>query len=378
MTDRQIAAEVRPTPAPPPRADPDERDPARTLRRWLWPFVFLAFTVALTFKLFDFVWASARPLALLLAAIVLAEALAPFVDWLARHIPRPLAIGVVYLALLLIFAMIGWIAVPGLIVQTQAITAAAPQMIADARRWIDHFGFVDSDQIQGFLTARASQLGGQLVSLPFTVFSSAFEIIAVVFLSVYWLIQAPATEQFALSLCPARHREACGDVLREMGHSMGGYIRGTVLNAVIIGGLAYIGYLVIGLQYPLVLALVAGTLEVVPVLGPILAGALTTLLALTDSFQKAVIVLVFWIALEQLEGHIVTPNVMRSQTDVPQLLVLLALLIGAAVGGLLGALVAIPLSGALRVLVIRALAPALRRGLSLVVGDAPRETRPTG
>ncbi len=320
----------------------------------------------------------ARPLALLLLAIVLAEALAPFVDWLARRLPRPLAIGVVYLAVLLIFALIGWIVVPGLLAQAQAIVDAAPTMIADARRWIDRFGFVSSDQIQRLLLARVGQLGGQLVSLPITFFSSAFEIIVVIFLSVYWLIAAPATERFALSLCPAAQREACGDVLRGMGRSMGGYIRGTVLNAVIIGGLAYIGYRVIGLQYPLVLALVAGMLEVVPVLGPILAGGLTTLLALTDSFQKATIVLVFWIALEQLEGHVVTPNVMRSQTDVPQLLVLLGLLIGGSIGGILGALVAIPLAGALHVLVLHALAPALRRGLLLLTGDAPREGRHTG
>lgn len=357
------------SPSPAARDDPGTREQARTLRHWLWSIALLALLLAAAFKLFDFAWLIARPLALLILAIVLAEALAPIVDWLARRLPRPLVIGLVYLGLFLIIGLIGWIVVPGLVDQAQEIGANAPMMIEEARRWIDRVGVVGSGQIQNFLAARVGQLSGQLVSLPFTIFTSAFDIVAVLFLSVYWLIEAPTIERFALSLCPEPHREGVGAVLREMGRSMGGYIRGTILNGLIIGGLAYIGYLVIGLRYSLILALLAGMLEIVPILGPIIAAIPTVLIALTDSLTKGLIVLAFMIVLHQVEGHIVTPNVMRSQTDVPQLLVLLALLIGGSIGGILGILVAIPLSGALRVLVLHALAPAIRQVLTAVATD---------
>jgi predicted PurR-regulated permease PerM len=336
----------------------------RLLRRRGGMLIFFALALAVAFKLLDLAWLIARPLALLLVAIVLAEALAPLVSRLSRRLPRPLAIGLVYLALVLISAVIGWIMIPGLIGQGQEVAANAPDILQSARRWIDRFGPVGSGQITDFLTSRAGHFSDQLVAIPLTIASSAFEIFAVIFLSVYWLIEAPDLRRFALSLCPERHQEKMGEVLSEMGRSMGGYIRGTVLNGLIIGGLAYVGYLIIGLRYPLVLALVAGTMELVPVLGPIIAAIPTVLIALTDSPTKALIVLAFWVALQQAEGHLVTPNVMRSQTDVPQLLVLFALLAGGALGGILGALVAIPVSGALRVLVLRVLAPALRRNLA--------------
>lgn len=333
-------------------------------RRWLWPLALFALALPLTFKLFALIWLLARPLALLTLAIVLAEALAPLVALLARRLPRALAIGLIYLALILIAGAVAWVVVPGLISQAREIGANAPDTIAMARRWIDHFGVVDSGRVEDFVAARAGQFSDQLVALPLNAFSSAFEIVAVVFLSVYWLIEAPDLRRFALSLCPESRRAGAAAMLSEMGRSMGGYVRGAMLNALIIGGLAYAGYLVIGLRYPLVLALIAGMLEVVPVLGPIIAAIPTVLIALLDSPTKGLIVLAFWIALQQLEGHIVTPNVMRSQTDVPQLLVLFALLAGGTLGGILGALVAIPLSGAVRVLVLRALAPAIRHGLA--------------
>lgn len=135
---------------------------------------------------------------------------------------------------------------------------------------------------------------------------------------------------------------------------------------------------VIGVQYPLVLALISASSEPIPVIGPIIGAVPALAVALLDSPTQALIVLAFKVGLQQFEGQLLAPNIMRRQTDVPQLLVLFALLAGTAVGGLLGALVAIPLAGALKVVVMRIIAPALRRQLATLHGEAPHDDTDRG
>jgi predicted PurR-regulated permease PerM len=109
-----------------------------------------------------------------------------------------------------------------------------------------------------------------------------------------------------------------------------------------------------------VLGLIAGTLEFIPVIGPIIGAVPMVLIALLQSPAKALIALVFAIALHQLESGILVPNIMRTQTSISPLLVLLALTAGLSIGGVFGALVAIPLTAALRVLIIELVFPAIR------------------
>lgn len=134
---------------------------------------------------------------------------------------------------------------------------------------------------------------------------------------------------------------------------MGGFVRSVFIDGVVIFIIAYVGLLLIGVDYALTLAVLAGSAELIPVLGPILVTVPIVAVALLDSPTTAVIALIFWIGVQQFETHVLSPNVIHSQTDISPLLVIVAALVGSSVGGFLGALVAIPLSGALRVLVVR-------------------------
>ncbi len=109
------------------------------------------------------------------------------------------------------------------------------------------------------------------------------------------------------------------------------------------------------------LALLAALGEFVPVVGPIAASVPAIVIALLDSPLKALLVLAFYAVVQLAESYLLLPNVMRTQSDIPPLLVLFALAAGGAIGGILGALVAIPLAGAIQVLVVRVLAPTVRR-----------------
>jgi predicted PurR-regulated permease PerM len=174
-------------------------------------------------------------------------------------------------------------------------------------------------------------------------------------------LSAISLRGYFLTLFPITEREQVDLILREISMAMGGYIRATVINGVIIGGLTFVGLFFIGAQYPLVLGLAAGILELIPIVGPIISGILVVAITLLQSPTLALIALIYMFLMQELEGNLLVPNVMGRQTEISPLLAILALYAGAAVGGLLGALIAIPAASAAQVLVRELFFPIMRQ-----------------
>jgi predicted PurR-regulated permease PerM len=317
----------------------------------------------------------AQPLAVLVLGLTVASALAPLIDLLGRWLPRIAAIVIVYLAIPLLLALLGYFAFPPLINQLQSVTTRIPDFISQVQPLLNRLGNLVPGNLIDTLTSHLSEFVSTLVSLPFMVLRSLVDLIAIIFISVYALIGAPDMRKFVLSLVPPDRQEQLGNLLHNMVWEMGGYLRGAFLDGLIIGLTTYIGLLLIGVDFPLVLGLIAGLLEIVPAVGPVIAAVPMLLVALLQSPTKALITLVFAVGIHQFEGNLVFPNVMRSQTNISPLLVLVALLSGYAVGGLLGALTAIPVVAVLRVFLLEVIAPAIRRQTG---APAPEETKPEG
>ncbi len=265
---------------------------------------------------------------------------------------RPLVIALAITAAFLVAEVVG-----GLLTGSLALLADAGHMATDVAAlalslfaaWLARRPATPARSF-GFLRAEV------LVALPLALLSSLAEILLVAVLSAYWLLAAPALRRFTLSLFPAGRRGWAGATLERMGYAMGGYIRGVVIDALVVGAVVALGLLLIDVDFALVLALLAGLGEVFAIAAAVPAIAIAAL----DSPVKALIVLAFYVVVQQLEGYVLLPNVMRAQSDIPSLLVHFAFVAGATVGGILGALVAIPLAGALRVFVIEVIAPAVR------------------
>ncbi len=331
------------------------------VRAW-WRIALIgALALALALGTLALVWLFARPLAMLVFGIVLAQALSPLVAYLERWISRTTAVIVVYLALLLVLVGLGWIVIPALASQIQELVSRAPTLFNWAQNWIARGQELSGGRLINALENQLARIGEVLLGIPVAIFASAFEILLILFTSLYWLLATPDLKRFVLSLFPLQRRAQADDILNDMGQAMGGYVRGIVLDAVIVGVIAYVGFLFIGVDYPLVLALFGGLMEIIPTLGPIIAAIPAIGIAFLESPTQALIVLVFWIALQQFESYVLFPNVMRTQTDIPPLLVVLALFAGGSVGGLLRILIAVPLAGALRVFIQRVVAPAVRQ-----------------
>jgi predicted PurR-regulated permease PerM len=303
----------------------------------------------------------ARPLGLLIVAIALAEAMAPLVTRLGRWMRRGLAITVVVLALTIVASLIGWLIVPAVVAQGSALVERAPAMVTNVQRWLHQADAATQGAISRLVTTAASGVMQYAVSLPRQLLAMLTDLLIIIFLALYWLAGAPGFAHFVRSLIPPSQREKSAKVLHDMGQAMGGYVRGAAINAVIMAVLAGVSLAIIGVDYPIVLGVITGLGEPFPYVGPTAAAVPVVLVALVESPTKALIALGLYCFLQEFEGHVLTPNIMQRQTSMPQTVVIVAIVIGASLGGLLGIIVAIPSAAALRVLILEVIAPALRR-----------------
>ena len=325
--------------------------------------VILAAALALGLGLRDLLQALFEPLLLLLGAIVVAVALDPLVARAERRLPRVGAILLLYAVLFLVLGGLGWLMVPPLIEQGQAIAEQAPATVEEGERQLEESELLpfSRQELRERAEGLARQLGAVGADLALRAIAGATGILLVWAMAAYLLASGPALLRYLLSHWPPAQRGQVEDVLREMGQTMGGFVRGWVLAAMIVGVLTYVGLLIIGVKYALMLAVVAGLLELIPVLGPLIAAVPAIAVALTDSWGTALMVLLFYIALQQFENYVLLPNILYKQAHIPPLLTLVALVVGASLGGVFGALLAVPVSGALRIFILRMVSPAIRR-----------------
>jgi predicted PurR-regulated permease PerM len=304
----------------------------------------------------------ALPLAILILGLTISASLEPVVAWLENRMPRTLAAVVVYIVLIIILG--GWLLwiIPALIIQVQDLGGRMPDFIEQTGAWINSWrGNFAGDTFRNTLLSQLSNIGPALLQLPLTITSALFKVILILFISFYGLLAGPGMQEFLLSLFPEEMRTRIHNVSTAMVDAMGGYVRGAVINGLIVGFLTFLGLFLLGIDFAVIFGVMAGMLELIPVAGPIVAGVIIVSLTLLQSPAKALAALIYMIVMEQLEGHILVPNIMRSQTKVSPLLSILALFGGSAIGGLAGALIAIPVVAALRVLVQQVVAPAIRR-----------------
>lgn len=302
-------------------------------------------------------------LVLLLAAMLLAFLLDPLVSKLqAAGLRRGLAVLTVYIVLLgLIFGLGGLLIVP-LTGQIESLAKNVPsehKQLTQLLGRLDHF-FKDHNipinlqQLQHEGLNRAAQVGSQLLSHTLDIVQTAahivIDILAVIVISLYLLIDGPRLRHNILRIIPDGPRSNVLFVEATVRTVIGAYVRGQLILALIIGLMAAAGCWLIGVHYPLVIGLAAGFFELVPMLGPIL-GALPAIgIAAFQSWQLAVATIVVFIVIQQLEAHLIAPRVMGHAVGVHPIVAILAVLLGAQLDGILGALVAVPVAGILYVI----------------------------
>jgi predicted PurR-regulated permease PerM len=311
-------------------------------------------------------------LLLLFIGIVLAEGLRPLVERLSRRgVPRPLAVLVLYALILGILVFLGWLLLRPLAVQGAALVTALPHYVAQAQRLLVHVQrFVGQNpQAAGLLTALSAQIGSLAQQIPLllitasvTMVDALFKCIEILLIAFLWLTATRGLTPFVVGLLPVRAQMPTRSLLAELSHGLGGYLRGVSINMLVIGLLSGAGVAVLGVPYPLLLGLLSGLTETLPLIGPWISGSVAILVALlTHGAVKGGEVAALYVVIQTIEGNTLVPYVMARTTALNPLTVLVAVLIGGAMLGLVGAVVAVPVAVVLEVMVLRVLAPAARR-----------------
>jgi predicted PurR-regulated permease PerM len=317
----------------------------------------LAAAIALGLGALAAIWLFARALALIVLAVTLASALAPPACWLARWMPRAVAVVTIYLVFAGLIVGVGYVVAPSLSSEISQLGQQLPDLATRAASIVGRVFPIDANSLSRVL----QQLLPRLVQASSSIASAGVDILIVVFLSLYFLIAAPGMNQMVIRLAPPRQRRRLTRMLARISHEMGGYFRGAALNGVIVACLTWIALRTVGLDYAVPLAVLALFGELIPYLGPVVAAAPAVALAATVSTTMAVTVVIVYMAIQQIEGHVLTPFIMHTQTHLSPALVLVALAMGYSAAQMLGAITAIPVAAAARVVVLHAIVPAIRR-----------------
>lgn len=281
----------------------------------------------------------------LFIAILLMTALNPAVDKLTRaKIPRSIAILIVYL--LLIGVVVGglfWI-IPPFVDQTTRLVSRLPELVEDLASFLEAVGIAGVDR--GLIESQLSQIGTipiNLVRFTVSILSNLIAVFTVLVITFYLLIERRNLDKYLLVLFGDGAERKAKSFVDQLEARLGGWVRGELMLMFIIGGTTYLGLRLLGIPFALPLAILAGLLEVVPNIGPVISAIPAVILSFTISPVMALATTAFYFLVQQLENSIIAPKIMQKATGVNPLVTIVSLAIGFQMAGPLGAILAIPI-----------------------------------
>ena len=296
---------------------------------------------------------------LIVVALFLAIGLNPVVEWLmARGLRRNLAITAVFLAVIGAFVGFGFAVVPPVIDQTDAFIKELPGYLADLRksptiRRLDNdYGIIERAQSYVTKGNLGERLFGGIVGVGRIVLSAVFSAFSLLIMTLYFLAAMPSMKRQAYRLVPATRRERVVLLTDEALNRIGGFISGALAVAFIAGTTSYVFLSVAGMPFALALAVFVAIFDLIPLVGATIAAIVVSLVGFTHSLAVGIACIVFYVAYQQFENYVVYPRIMRRAVDVPAPVTVVAVLLGGALLGVVGALLAIPVAAA-TLLVIR-------------------------
>lgn len=307
---------------------------------------------------------AARDVVLLVfIAVLLGAALEPVVAWIRGQtgIGRGLSILIVYAVFLATVVGIAVFVVPTALVQLTAAFARLPEFLDRVRAWSDTLRPDALAQGLGSLLDAIEapfQPGPppdpeSVVGVSIIVGSAAAAIVTLLALVFFWLTERSRLQRYALAFLPADRRAGVRDAWNEIESRLGSWVRGQLVLMATIGVATGVAYTLIGLPAALLLALIAAITEVIPIVGPFLGAIPAVLVATTISPETALVTMGVYLLVQAIEGNVLVPVIMRNSVGLSPFLVLVSLLIGGTAGGILGAIVAVPIVAGLTVVLDR-------------------------
>ncbi len=300
---------------------------------------------------------------LVLTAIVIASAIEPGVMFFTkRRIHRIVAVTFMYLMVFGSLFGLVYAFLPPILSETQSFLSSAPQYLDTLNLPSSLTGIPETartmasteqsqsifDTLFAFQSAFADTSGG-VVRVISTFFGGIFSLFLVIVLSFYFAVQSTGVEDFIKLATPAKHEKYAVGLWQRAQRKIGQWMQGQLLLSLISGTITYLGLLILGVPYALLLAVIAAVMNLVPVFGSLIAGVFATIVAFgSGGLTLALIVAGLFVIINQFEGNLLYPLVVNKVVGIPPLLVILALLVGGSLAGFLGVVLSIPLAAAFR------------------------------
>ncbi|MEP7331631.1 MAG: AI-2E family transporter [Terracoccus sp.] len=309
---------------------------------------------------------------LLVISFFLTLSLNPLVEALTRRrLARGWSVAVVSLGALGVLALILWVVIPPVAAQSTELANNAPGYLSDLLKdhWVqdmDHRYQVIA-KIQEEVDKRVADgnlwvgVFGGVLDIGKVILSGVFGVLTVFVLTLYFLASLPSIKHAAYSVVPASRRPRVISLSEEIMRRVGSYAIGQVCVAAINAFFAWIMMTLIGLRFAAVLAVAVGLLGLIPMVGATLGATVVALVAFFDEPKKALIVIVYFVVYQQIENYAVMPRIMQRTVSVPGVLTVVAALIGGTLGGIVGALLAIPVAAGVLLLYDEVLVPRQRQ-----------------
>jgi predicted PurR-regulated permease PerM len=325
-------------------------------------------------------------LLVLFVSVLFAAALTGPSEWLHRRsrLPLGLAAVLIYIASFALIVGIGWVVVPPLLGQVVEFADRAPEYAERYKGIREAYTELRADfpalppfeeQLSRLGDAILARAGERAAALPGDIFSIFIDLLAVFFISLLLLTNRLRIRDFVLSLTHPDHQRRAGLVLDRTWLRIGGYLRAKVIVMTIVGALTYVSLIVIGVPFAIPLSVIVAFGELIPLVGSWLARIPLLAIAALDSPRTFVLTFVASIVIQNLQGYVISPLIEGDQLDIHPLLVFVAVLVGAALGGAIGAFVAVPAAAIVDLVVVEVVVPWRRAQLRGSAAAAPR--RPT-
>ncbi len=292
-------------------------------------------------------------LLMVIIAIIIAAAATGPVNWLQnRRVPRLLGVVFIYLFFLLLLALVIALVIPPLGEQIKQLANVFPDFLDQIsvgfqKLWGEYRLESNLQTILNKLGDKLSQATSNIFSTIIDLFGGLLSVIIILVISFYLTVQEKGIKRFFISLTPSEHQHYLSDLIDRIVIKIGGWLRGQLLIMLVIAILTFIGLKFLGIKYALILALIAGILEIIPYIGPILAAIPAVILAFIQSPLLALLVIALYVVVQQLENYVIYPQVMKKTVGLNPIIIIIVMLIGAKLAGILGIILAVPLTASI-------------------------------
>lgn len=293
----------------------------------------------------------------LIIAYILMAGLAPIVDYLhgSLKIHKVTSILITYFLALFFVIFLAFIIIPPLVSQITDLFTNLPFFLSNA---VKTLGFTGTEKeassyaqnLINFTTGKLDSISGQVIQVTVGVFSGIFAFFTVAILTFFLLLERDNIKDNVFIIFPKIPKERSTRLAHLIEKKLGAWVIGQLILGLIIGIFTWVGLFILNIPYALPLAVVAGVLELVPIVGPIISSIPAIIVALVQSPVLGIGVAAYFLIIQQVENSILVPKVMEKAVGLSPILVILVLLIGGSLMGILGALLAVPVAAAVKVI----------------------------